>query len=51
VQEIQFSDFRTVNGALVPFVLIEIISGQKTWMFQADSVALNTGLSESDLDR
>jgi hypothetical protein len=51
VQEIQFDDFRAVNGVLIPFVLIEMISGQKTWTFHADSVALNTGLSESDLDR
>jgi hypothetical protein len=51
LQEIRFGDFRTVNGVLVPFELIEIISGQKTWVFHADSVALNTGLSESNLDR
>lgn len=51
LQEIQFADFRSVNGVLVPFSMTETISGQKTWTFHADSIVLNTGLSESDFDR
>jgi hypothetical protein len=50
VQEIQFEDFRLVNGTLIPFVLTETISGQKTWMFRADSVVLNSGLSDADFE-
>jgi hypothetical protein len=51
VQEVQFADFRNVNGVLVPFSMTETISGQRTWTFQADSIVLNSGLGESDLDQ
>lgn len=51
IQEMQFDDFRAVNGVLLPFSLTETISGQKTWTFRADSVVLNTGLNEPELNQ
>lgn len=46
-QQVMYRDFRTVDGILVPFWISEMLSGQKTWFFQADAVSLNSGLPSS----
>ncbi|HWZ99071.1 MAG TPA: hypothetical protein VN025_15035 [Candidatus Dormibacteraeota bacterium] len=46
-QQMLFSDFRAVEGVLVPFAVTETIHGQKTWAFQAETVKLNSELSQS----
>jgi hypothetical protein len=46
--EIYFSDYRTVNGVLVPFGISEKIAGQQTWVVQLTQVTFNN--NPSDLD-
>ncbi len=46
--EIVFSDYRLVNGILVPLRSQEKVGGQHTWTIQLDNIRLNTGLTESD---
>ncbi len=46
--EISFSDYRTVNGLLVPFTISEKIAGQQTWIIQLSQTSFNSGLSDSD---
>jgi hypothetical protein len=45
---ILFSDYRQVNGSILPFSVSETITGQKTWSFQLNSIAFNTGLTSAD---
>lgn len=47
VEDIDFSDYRQVNGVAVPFSIVEKIGGQKTWSIQLDSVSFNTGLTDA----
>jgi hypothetical protein len=37
-RELFFSDYRVVNGVLVPFAVTEKFGGQRTWSLQLDSV-------------
>ena len=46
--EIAFSDFRMVNGFLVPFNITEIVTGQMTWTLQLSTISFNTGLTNTD---
>ena len=46
--EVQFSDYRNVNGVMVPFGVTEYIGGQRVWTLQLSSIQFNTGLSDSD---
>jgi len=43
-RETVYSDFRTVNGALIPFSVAEKIDGQDTWTLKLANVTFNTGL-------
>ena len=47
-REMQFSDYRTVNGVLVPFAVAEVATGQLTYSIQLNQVTFNTGLQDSD---
>ena len=38
-RELFFSDYRAVNGVLVPFAMSEKFGGQRTWSLQLDSVS------------
>ena len=46
--EIVFSNYRRVSGILVPFSLSEFTAGQRTFSIEFSSVAINTGLTDSD---
>jgi hypothetical protein len=46
--EVSFSDYRTVNGALVPYHVKKFLNNSLILDFQADSVALNSGLSPTN---
>lgn len=43
-----FSDYRSVNGVLMPFSISEWIGGQRVWSLQLTSITVNTGLTEAD---
>lgn len=43
-----FSDYRNVNGVMVPFSITEKISDQSTWSIQLDSITFNVGLTDTD---
>jgi outer membrane lipoprotein-sorting protein len=45
---LDFGDFHTVDGALVPFLVSEKVADQETWKIHLMSVSYNTGLSDSD---
>jgi hypothetical protein len=45
--ELTFSDYRPVNGVLVPFAISERMGGQQTWSMTLSSMAFNEGLSDS----
>jgi len=47
VHRIRYSDYRTVNGVLVPFSIIEETGGQKTRDFQLSQISFNRGLQDS----
>src|SRR5207245_11512387 len=36
--EVVFSDYRAVNGVVVPFAVQETVAGQRTWSIQMDAV-------------
>jgi hypothetical protein len=48
VHEVQFSDYRNVNGLKIPFSVAEFITGQKTWTLQLSFIGFNSGLTASD---
>jgi hypothetical protein len=48
--EMFFSDYRSTNGALVPFSMTETVSGQRTYTLQLNQISFNTGLSDSDFE-
>jgi hypothetical protein len=45
--EIQFSDYRMVNGAQVPFHIQKYVNGSLFFDFQSSSVVINSGISLS----
>jgi outer membrane lipoprotein-sorting protein len=45
---LDFRDFHTVDGALVPFSVVEKVADQETWKIQLATMSLNAGLSDSD---
>ena len=47
-RETQFSDYRTVNGVRVPFSIVEVATGQRTYAIQLNQVTFNSGLQDSD---
>ncbi len=48
VRQIRYSDYRPVNGALVPFALSEQIEAHPTWTIQLTQINFNAGLQDSD---
>ena len=45
---VYFSDYRQVNGVLVPFAITEYMGGQRTWSIQLTDIKFNIGLSDAD---
>lgn len=45
---IEFGDFRTVNGVLVPFSISTKLMGQETLTIHLSSVVFNSNLSSED---
>jgi outer membrane lipoprotein-sorting protein len=48
VHEIQFADFRNMNGVLVPFSIEEFVMGQHRSSIQLDKIGFNSSLTDSD---
>jgi hypothetical protein len=48
--EMDFSDYRAVDGVLVPFSVVETVSGQHTYTIQLNQVLFNTGLRDMDFE-
>ena len=46
--EIQFSDYRPVNGVLAPFSITEQIGGVRTWVIHLSRISFNRGLGDAD---
>jgi hypothetical protein len=46
--EVEFSDYRPVNGVEVPFHIQKFLQGELVLDFAATNAALNTGLNDSD---
>ena len=46
--EMEFSDYRPVNGLFVPFSITEKIGGQRTWTIQLSAISFNPGLTDAD---
>jgi hypothetical protein len=45
--ELDFSTYRSAGNILVPFSITEKISGQQTWAIALNSIAFNSGLTDS----
>ncbi len=50
-REMRFSDYRNVNGVLVPFAIVEVATGQRTYSIQLNQVTFNSGLQDSDFSQ
>jgi hypothetical protein len=48
LHQIWYSDYRPVNGILVPFAISEQMGGQTTWTIQLDQIGFNGGLQDSN---
>ncbi len=48
--EVQFADFRQINGLAVPFSVTETINGQRTMAIQLNAITFNTNLTDSDFE-
>ena len=46
--DVEYSDYRLFNGVLFPLRITEKLNDQTTWTIQVSSIALNTGLTESN---
>jgi hypothetical protein len=46
--EMQFSNYQSTNGVLVPFAITETVCGQVTDTITLSQIAFNTGLTDSD---
>lgn len=47
-RELFFSDYRSVNGVVVPFAITEKFAGQRTWSLQLDSASFTTTIASTD---
>jgi len=43
-----FSNYKQVNGVLVPYSITEKVAGQQTWSIQLNSAEFNTGLTDAE---
>ncbi len=48
LHEVRFSDYRQVNGVLVPFSIAETVEGHPITTIQLIQITFNTGLQDSD---
>jgi hypothetical protein len=48
--EVDFSDYQTVDGVLVPFTISEIVIGQHTFTIQLQQVTFNGSVNDSDFN-
>jgi hypothetical protein len=48
--EMQFSNYKTQNGLLVPLAITELVAGQKTASIQLNQMTFNTGLNDGDFE-
>lgn len=48
--EVLFSDYRTVGGLTVPFSIVEIANGQRTFAIRLNEFTINQGLSNDDFE-
>jgi hypothetical protein len=47
-RELTFSDYRAVNGVILPFSIAESSDGQKSWAITVESLDLNPKLTDAD---
>lgn len=47
IRAVLYSDYRAVNGVLVPFSIKEQVAGQETWSIQLNQLGFNTGLQDA----
>lgn len=47
LQEVHYSDYRTIDGVLMPFSVTESIDGQTIWSIQLNQITFNSGLQGS----
>jgi hypothetical protein len=43
-----FSGYSNLNGMTVPLSITELVSGQRTWVLQLNTVTFNVGLTDAD---
>ncbi|MFZ0881831.1 MAG: hypothetical protein WAN14_00415 [Candidatus Acidiferrales bacterium] len=48
--EIHYSDYRSVDGVMMPYAMSEAISGHETWILQLNSIIVNTGIQDSQFE-
>jgi hypothetical protein len=46
-QEVHYSDYRAIDGVLMPFSVTESIDGQAIWSIQLNQITFNSGLQAS----
>ncbi len=47
-EDISFSNYRAVNGVMVPFTITDTVNGQQIWTIQLSAIQFNTGLTDAD---
>lgn len=47
---VDFAQYQTASGLVVPLSIAETVNGQMTWRVQLSSIVFDTGLSESDFE-
>ncbi len=47
-EDIYYSNYQQVNGAVVPFTIMQTVNGQQIWTAQLSSIQFNTGLSSAN---
>lgn len=47
-REVAFSDYRPVDGLILPFLITELSDGQKSWALTVESIELNPKLTDGD---
>lgn len=47
-RQITYSDYRQVNGTLVPYTVSETVGQQLAWTLQLNTITFNSGQSDSD---
>jgi hypothetical protein len=48
VRQIRYSDFRLINGVLLPFSISSSMHGQNMWLINLTDINFNSGLQDSD---